>query len=234
MVVAMHQPQYMPRLGYFYKMIKCDKFVILDTVQYPRGRKLFHPRNLVKTSAGTTMLTVPVKKYKGFQRYDEVKIEDNGWRGRHLKTFKFNYSKAAYFKEVYRICEESITNENLTYLWELNFYLINKIREYLNIPAPTIVLLSSLLGKTIISRANELIVDMCKALNADTYLSDKEGSLDYIDVSVLRDGGIELKYCDFIHPEYPQLWGKFIPNLSVLDLLYNCGPNSKEILLGGG
>lgn len=226
-IIAIHQPNYIPWLGYFYKMAKCDIFVYLDTVQFPRGQS-FAARNRIKTHNGTTWLTIPTSipsGQKGKATYREVSIAGNKWKRKHLKTIEMNYKKAPYFEEIFEIYKKRI-EEDLS-LTDLNIQLIEGFADYLKITSKRI-LLSELLGH--FGEKTQLIVDICKALHGNTYLSGTGGGKDYNDESLLNDQGIALQYSTFKHPEYPQLWDGFEHHLSIIDLLMNCGPQSREIL----
>jgi WbqC-like protein family len=228
--VAIHQPNYIPWPGYFHKLAACDVFVYLDAVQYPRGQS-FAPRNRIKTPNGVTFLTIPVSVPKGTEgkaSYLEVEFADEKWRKKHLATVQQSYSRAPHFDEVYPLYERGV--EDGESFVDLNIGLIEALASYLGIETRR-VRLSELLPS--FGRKTELIVDVCRALEADAYLSGSGGGRDYNDEALLQEHGIDLRYDEFEQPEYPQLWGDFEPNLSVLDLLLNCGPASRALVLPG-
>ena len=224
--IAIHQPNYIPWLGFFHKMAGCDTFVLLDTVQFPRGRS-FAARNRVKTHNGTTYLTIPVSVPgdEGKATYREVRFAGTKWKRKHLKTVEMNYKKAPFFEEVYPLFAEPV--EKHDDFVDLTVALIGNIAEYLGIDTQR-VLLSDLMDD--FGEKTQLIVDICQALDANAYLSGTGGGKEYNDKQLLNEHGIELRYDDFEHPAYPQLWGDFESHLSILDLLFNCGPESAEIL----
>jgi len=225
--VAMHQPNYIPYLGYFCKMKKCDCFVYLDAVQYPRGRS-FAARNRIKTSTGVAFLTVPVSVPSGKEgkfRYSEIEFANDEWKSRHLKTIDRNYRRAAHFAEVFPLYEYAL--QNSPSLVELNIALIEAFSVYLGIAASR-VRLSHVLN--CFGRKNRLIIDICRALEADTYISGTGGGRDYNDEELLASEGIRLEYAEFTAREYGQLWGEFVPNLSVVDALFNVGKRTTELL----
>ncbi|MBS3742318.1 MAG: WbqC family protein [Candidatus Cloacimonetes bacterium] len=225
---AIHQPNYIPWLGYFYKIAKSEKFVFLDDVQYPRGQS-YSNRNRIKTPNGPTYLTIPISipsGNKGKVSYKEVKFANNRWKRKHLKTLEFNYKRADYYDEVYPFVE-NIIQKDLSFA-ELNMQLIKEICKYLNIATPTYKL-SNLLNDY--GSKTRLIIDIAKELEANTYLSGTGGGKEYNDRELLSKNNIKLIYSDFEHPQYKQLWGDFTPNLSILDLLFNCGAESKKILV---
>ncbi len=225
--VAIHQPNYIPWSGYFYKMSQCDIFVYLDAVQYPRGQS-FANRNKVKTPNGTTWLTIPISVpsgQKGKATYREVSFANDKFVKKHLKTLKMSYKKASHFEEIYPILEQSLREHDD--FAELTIDLNNKIAHYLGINTRC-VLLSDLLEN--FGDKTNLIIDICKELGVNTYLSGTGGGKEYNDEQKLNQADITLTYSDFNHPQYPQLWGEFESHLSVIDLMFNCGPESSSFL----
>lgn len=230
LIMAMHQANYIPWLGYFYKIARADVFVYLDVVQYPRGQS-FAARNRIKTPNGVTFLTIPVSLPKGRQGkalYNEVRFADERWKSKHLKTLQLSYKKAPFFTEVITIFEKAF--EQCDNLLDLNVRLIEDFCQYLQIDTRR-VLLSDLLDD--FGQKTDLIIDLCQALGANVYLSGTGGGKEYNDEQKLNAHGIELMYSDFKHPVYQQLWGEFVPNLSIVDLLFNHGKKEgRKILLG--
>jgi hypothetical protein len=227
MIFSIHQPNYIPYLGYFYKILRSDYFVILDAVQYPRGQS-YSPRNKIKTPQGEIYLTVPVsipRDRQGKVTYREVSIAGDRWKARHIKTIEMNYKSSPYFGEVISLYSDIITRD-YTDICRLNSELIKAVCDYLGIKT-RILYLSDLLDS--FGSKTYLIIDIGKRLNASVYLSGTGGGKDYNDGDLMREHGIELVYSDFRHPVYPQLWGEFIPNLSVLDYIFNCGPDLSGI-----
>ena len=226
-IVAIHQPNYIPWLGYFYKMAKCDYFVYLDTVQYPRGQS-FAARNRIKTPNGATYLTIPVRLphgHKGKVLYSEIECADMKWKDKHLKTIELNYKRAPYFTEIYRLLVTSL--EKSERFVDINIGLIEAFANYLNIKSERIKL-SEILSQ--FGQKTQLIIDICKRLKANIYLSGDGGGREYNDPELLNAHNIQLKYTNFKHPVYPQLWSDFVINMSIIDLLFNYGPASNEIL----
>jgi hypothetical protein len=228
LIFSIHQPNYIPYLGYFYKIAKSDVFVILDTVQYPRGQNL-SPRNKIKTPQGAYFLTIPVKVPKGKEGkalYTEVTFADDHWYSKHLKTVEQSYKKAPHYNEIFNIYREVI-QKPYNNLSELNIEIIKDFCSYLQIDTK-IVKLSELLSE--FGQKTDLIIDIAKKLNADRYLSGTGGGKEYNDEIKMNESGIELLYSRFQPPEYKQLWREFIPNLSVLDVLFNCGKSTIQMI----
>jgi hypothetical protein len=227
--VAMHQPNYIPWPGYFHKLSKADVFVYLDAAQYPRGQS-FAPRNRVKTPNGVIYLTIPVSVPKGREgkaSYREVDFADHRWKHKHLKTIEQSYRRAPYFDEVFALYRDALEPERP--FAELNMGLIEACISYLGIETPR-VRLSETVGS--FGEKTRLIIDLCRALDVTTYLSGSGGGRRYNDEALLNEHGISLEYDHFEYPEHPQLWGSFEPNLSIFDLLFNCGPRSRELVVG--
>jgi len=226
LIAGIHQPNYLPWLGYFYKIAKCDVFVFLDNVQLPQGRS-FVTRNKIKTQKGWDWLTVPCeKKGKSGELISEVQIDRNqDWNNRHRAMITHNYSRAPYFSEYFPVFEKIYGMEWLK-ISDLNIYIIEAVCEILEL-TPEFIKASSLETEGV---STKLLISTCKAVGADTYLSGFGGK-GYMDEQQFKNEGIKLEYYDFHHPQYNQLWGEFVPALSVIDLILNEGDKSRGILL---
>ena len=220
------QPTYLPWMGYFDLIDQSDIFVFLDNVQFEK--QSWQQRNKIKTPKRAIWLTVPVLQSLG-QKINEVKINNNSkWKEKHWKSIKYNYDKAPYFKRDFEFFEE-LYHTNWEYLVDMNIHVIEGVSKQLNIKKDFIK--SS--NMNIKGRKTELVVGICKELNADTYLSPL-GSAVYIEENNLFEReGIKLEYQHFEHPNYKQLWGDFIPYMSVIDLLFNEGDKSLDIIRSG-
>jgi hypothetical protein len=228
MVLSVHQPQYIPWLGYFDKIARSDYFVFLDCVQYkPRE---FQNRNKIRTKDGWIWLSVPVVS-KGRQRICDCLIDNTfPWQRQHLKSLKVWYAKARYFKEYFPFFQE-VYHKSWEKLTELNVHIINYILKQLSISKP--IYFESQLD--IASQKTERIIEICQKLKADNYLSGMGGK-DYLEEEKFKEAGIRLIYQNFVHPVYHQQFMKeendFIPYMSTLDLLFNEGQKAREILWG--
>jgi hypothetical protein len=204
-------------------MAKCNIFILLDNVQYEKNG----PTNRVKIkiAQGEDWLTLSVKRE--FPRIiNEVKLVNfPKEREKHLKAIELNYKKAKYFNFLFPELKE-ILEKDWQYLSNLNVELIKLLKEKLGIKTK----LEIASDYNISGKGDELLIDICRKFNADIYLSGKGGQK-YQNEEKFKAAGIKLEYTDFIHPVYPQLWGDFIPGLSIIDLIFNCGPNSLNILL---
>ena len=215
MIVAIHQPDYIPWLGLYYKRAHCDKFVYLDNAQF--SNTAAHNFNEIKTSQGAFRLKIPVQQKMG-DLIMEVRTKDElGWKDKHLKTLIQNYRRAKYFIEIFPIYEEVI-RQNYDNLSELNIAINKFICKGFNIH-PQIFRSSDMPIRT---TREQRILDICSIMGADEYLSGN-GARNYQNDEHFTARGIKLTYIDYKPIEYLQLWGKFLPCMSVLDYIFNCG-----------
>jgi len=225
MIISVHQPQYIPWLGYFGKIAQSDTFVFLDNVQYKERE--FQNRNKIRTKDGSSWLTVPViSKGEGRQNIHDVRIDNQiAWQRKHLGALRSAYAKASFFNKYYAFFEEVLARD-WVYLKDLNIEIIKFILKDLNITTP-ICFESDLKVSTM---SSERIVDICKQLKADSYLSGSGGK-DYLDIALFERENIKLLYQDFKHPQYKQCFEPFLAYMSIIDFLFNHGSESREILL---
>jgi len=225
---AIMQPTHLPWLGYFDLMDQSDYFLFLDSVQF--SKRSWQQRNRVKTSNGAQWLTVPVlTKGKREQPISEVEMDlDSEFHLKHLKTIHNLYGKASYFGE-YIGGISDILNKGHRLLGDLNIELIIWFCEKLGVKTPT----ERTSNLNVDGSKADLLISVCQAASVNRYLS-AEGSRTYIEEdNQFGAHGIELVYQNYVHPEYRQLNGEFVPYLSVLDLLFNEGPGSLEIIRAG-
>ena len=207
-------------------MASADVFLLLDTVQYVKSE--YENRCKIKTVNGEQWLTVPVTTPKINTLARDVKISKNvDWKKLHKKTITFNYSKSPYFDE-FESLSNNIYNEKLEFLVELNILLITKINNILGIDTP-LVLASDLPEQNI--KGTELLLFYCEELNADSYISGSGGK-QYLNEELFRDKNVSLEYQNYVPITYPQRFGNFIQNLSVIDLIFNCGNESLPRIMG--
>lgn len=224
------QPGYLPWLGFFDLLQRSDMFVIYDDVQYDKGS--WRNRNRIKTANGTQWLTVPV--LVSFGRHpliNEVRIDNKiNWQKKHLSSIRQNYSKSPFFKKYIGIFEDAYDKR-----WELlvniDMHFIKAIAECLGIREKKMVLSSSL---GIEGGKIERLINICKSFGANTFYEGSAGR-NYIDDRDFLSHYIKVLWHDYKHPYYSQLWLKgqgFISYLSVIDLLFNHGPDSLDIITG--
>jgi hypothetical protein len=221
------QPTYLPWSGYFELIDSCDVFVVFDHVQFER--KSWQQRNKIKTSSGETYLIVPVQKAPQKTPIYEIKISyDNGNPlEKHWKTIELAYKKAPYF-EKYKPVFEKIYAKKYVFLKDLNIEIIKAICGVLGIDKK-IIFSSELDLKDENMEKTEKVINLCKKLKI-TELYDAKGAEAFLDSQLFLKNGISISFQDFQHPEYPQLWGKSIPYLSVIDLIFNKGEESLSII----
>jgi hypothetical protein len=225
MRVTILQPSYLPWLGYFEQMHRSDQFVLYDDVQFTR--RDWRNRNRVRVQEGSIWLTVPIiQKNKYEQNLLETKIDNStSWKRKHLETIRCHYSKTPFFDLHFPWCEK-IFNSEWNFLLDLSLETIQYLKGQLKINTP--LLRSSELGGA--GEKTERLISICKQLGATHYLSGESAS-NYISDKNFSDQGIELEYQEYQHPEYPQRYEGFVPFLSTIDLLFNCGDKSLEFLL---
>lgn len=223
-MITIHQPCYIPYLGVFYKIWRSDVFVFLDNVQYSSGSPFAY--NKIKTSNGECRLRIPINHHFGDLLTDVKTVDSSQWKSKHLKTIEMNYKKAPYFKMVYDdfaqvLCKpyESLAEINEA-LMEM-FILKNKFNT-------DILIASDMPVKT---TSEQRIIDIVKYVKGDSYMSGI-GGRNYQDESHFIDAGIRLEYSQFEAVPYPQLWGDFVPNMSIIDYCMNNGYTLKEFFNG--
>lgn len=216
MIVTIHQPDFLPWLGFFDRWKNSDIYIVLDDVQFLR--RGWHHRDRIKTDKGAVWLTVPVcKKGKYDQLIRDVRIDNSTtWYLDHLKTIEHNYRKAANFDRCFREIK-TIYDKKYSFLIDLNMDLLHFVRSELGIDKPAV--LASDYG--IKSVSTQRLVDLAKAVGGSTYLTGS-GSRDYLEESLFNKENIKVKWQEYKHPVYEQLHGDFIPMLSSLDYLMMC------------
>ena len=230
MIITIHQPEHLPWLGFFNKISKAEKFVILDSVQFRKN--YFQNRNRIMGSNGVQYINVPTKT-KGHMDNDlaHTEISMDGanakWREKYLKTIQMSYSKHPYYSDVYPVIDSAI-NTNSNNLCEINLAIIKSFAEKLDIH-PEYIRASEM---ELCGNKSDLILDICETLKTDIYIAGPSGR-DYLDVKSFTDAGIIIKYNDYNHPVYPQKKAKeFESNLAALDLFMNCGwTEGKKIMM---
>jgi hypothetical protein len=213
--LAIHQPQYLPWLGYLAKLDRADAFVLLDTVQFKKNE--WQNRNRIRTAQGWQYLTVPVL-HEFPQRLDRVRVNNQtDWRRKHVKALETHYGKAPYYDRYAPVFGELLARE-----WEklslLNEAVLSALTEAFGITTP-IVKASQYEAR---DEPTGRLVDLCKALGADRYLAGA-GGRGYVNCEEFDAAGIAVEFQDFVSPEYAQGYRPFIAGLSAVDLLFNCG-----------
>jgi hypothetical protein len=221
LIAAIHQPQYLPWLGYFDKIRRADVFCYLDDVQYKKND--WQNRNRIKSAQGWQWLTVPVR-YRFPQKLNEVAVNNAvNWKNKHFQTLISNYNRTPFFK-AYAALFEQIYSQDWEFLSELNIALIEGLKAVFGLGRTETVKSSDF---SLRQDPTERLIDICRELKADTYLSGPDG-VKYMDLERFKQSGILVVIQEFAHPVYPQLFSGFQSHMSVVDLLFNCGPEGIE------
>ena len=225
--VFTRQPAYLPGLVFFDQLLQVDKYIIYDNVQYERRH--WGNRNKIRTYQGEQWLTVPViQKNKRSQTYAETLIDNNThWAKDHWKAIYLNYAKAPFFKD-YAPFFEDLYSQPFAHLLDLDLKIIEFIKQQLDIKTP-LILASSLKTKKNDENKTDRLAQMVKELGGNMYITSK-GTKNYIDAKCMESYGIELLWHEFSHPIYQQFHGEFIPYMSAIDLLFNYGGRSIDII----
>ena len=232
-IISGHQPAYLPWLGLFHKLYLSDKFVYMDTVQYLDGD--WNNRNKIKTSQSSLMLTVPVKKKNSTGQLNNIEISgyDNFkkrdfWQRKHWESILINYRKSPFFDYFHDDFEKMYLRTNWRYLVDLCWYQFNLFRKYLGLEKKEVIRMSEFKFE---GKKDELVLDHCVKLDGTAVVFGKLGK-NYIDVNKFTKKNILVYFQNYIHPIYKQRYRDFIPNLSIIDVLFNEGPEkSKKIFL---
>ncbi|OPY84011.1 MAG: WbqC-like protein family protein [Syntrophorhabdus sp. PtaU1.Bin153] len=229
MIVSANQPYFSPFPGFFSKAYHSDTLIVLDDVQFPQGTTWIS-RNRFKNDHGTFWMTIPVwKKGLGLQPINQVRICYEGrWTRKHMESIKTAYGNAPYLSDHLRFIEDMFSGR-FEKLIDLNMAIIRYLLQCLRIKT-NLILLSELGIK---GRSTALLIEICKAVGATTFLAQKQVAK-FLDPEIFRENRITFRSFPYTPPVYPQLWGDFLANLSTFDLVFNCGPKAQGILLGNG
>lgn len=224
-IVVIHQPDFIPYLGFFDRLLKADIYVILDTVQFS---KRWTGRDKIKTPNGEQWITVETKKASVDTKINQIYIvDDNKWKKKHLNVIWYNYKKAPYYMEIMPYLEK-LYEEDCKKLVDFNVKSIKMLMDLLDIHIECVM--ASDINP--VGKNNELNIDIMKKLGYTKYLSGI-GAKDYYVPELYEKEGIEVMWQNFEHPVYKQQYEGFIPYLSSIDLLFNCGiTQSRKILRG--
>lgn len=219
MMLAIHQPEFMPWLGFFNKMKMADKYIVFDHVQFKK--RYFENRNKIKFNEKSIWLTLPVKSRSRFtQAIKDVEIDASvPWQRKMSEKIRHCYSRSSFFNDYYQEVVNIIHAEGYKRLIDFNMAFIEFFRHVFVISTP--MEFSSDLNVESF-QGSDLILEICKKTGATKYLCGISGK-DYLKLEEFQKSGIEIIWQDFRHPEYPQEGKPFIPSLSALDLVFCCG-----------
>ena len=227
-IVTMHQPNYLPWLGFFSKIKHSDCFVIVDNIEFNRRGYTHRNKIRVNVKEGWMWLTIPpVSKIPIGTFINEVKLpKNNQWQKKHWKIIELNYKKADYFYS-YTDFFEKLYKEKFEYLWQINEKIIFHLLKCFDIN--TEVIKSSDLDLDPKFKKADLIIAILKNIDAKTYLSGPSGK-NYLEFDKFKKNDIKLEVFEFKHPVYKQRYPGFEPNMAAIDLLFNMGEKSKGLI----
>ncbi|MBI5643508.1 MAG: WbqC family protein [Deltaproteobacteria bacterium] len=216
----------MPYLGFFHRFLFSDLWVVLDNVQFVASSRSWHNRDKLKTKDGAKWFTVSVEKCPRETMIKDVRLSaDVDWRGDNLNLIEFNYRKAPFFDEIFPYVK-SLYGFKCSRLVDFNLKSIEMLMGLFGIKIDSAF--ASALGAA--GKKNGLLIDILKKTGATDYLSGA-GARDYLEPALFEAAGINVVWQEFSHPVYPQLYGEFIPYLSSIDLLFNCGIEKSRVIL---
>lgn len=223
--VAIVQSNYIPWKGYFDMIAAVDEFILFDDMQYTK--RDWRNRNQIKTPQGTQWLTVPVKvKGKYLQTIRETEIDDLSWAESHWRSMVLNYRRADHFGEIAKWLEPLYLGDQPRFLSQLNRKFLEAVCSYLAIDTH----ISDSWDYGLAEGKTERLASLCAQAGGGEYISGP-AARDYLDVKVFEDMGIKLTWLDYEGYEpYPQQWGSFTHNVTILDLLFNCGRDAGRFM----
>lgn len=226
MICTIHQPNYLPYLGFFEKAYNSDVFVLYDTTQFKKND--WQNRNKLCTGNSWQWISLPILHDFG-QKIMEVKIKDPGKNlVKNWRSIKVIYGRAPFFKE-YAPAYENIYNSDIELISELNSKIILTAAGQLGLKTKFVK--SSELPD-ITTTSTQALIDITRHVNADTYISGAEG-INYLDMDLWNSSGLKIIFQKYHHPVYKQFNSdEFQPYMNILDLIFNCGPESLGVLLG--
>lgn len=223
--IAITQSNYIPWKGYFDVIHSVDELVLYDDVQFTKGD--WRNRNRIKTQGGLQWLTVPVEvKGKYTQKINETRISDPRWARKHWEAIRHSYSKAGFFKDYRELFEELYLTCQEEFLSRINLRFLEAINRVLDIKTP--IRWSS--DFHLAEGKNERLISICREAGAAKYISGPAAK-EYLDESAFRQEGIEVEWMDYSgYPEYRQLFPPFEHGVTILDLIFNEGPDAKTFM----
>ncbi len=230
-LVAIHQPNFFPWLGYFDKIDRADRFIVLDNAQFSKSGGTWSNRVRLLAGGQPLWATMPVVRgYHGVRQIRDMQIDTSSpWRRKFLQTLRTNYSRAPFFDTLFPFVSELVQHPTASLL-EFNLRAITAICELVGIDTSKLVLGSSL---PVSGQATELLISSVQAVGGQAYFCGG-GAEGYQEDRKFHDAGLRLHYQNFQHPVYPQVSrGEFVPGLSCIDALMCCGPERFRPLLSG-
>lgn len=217
MIIAAHQTNFVPYLGFFYKIYKCDRYIFVDDVEFSNKNGFNHHKNMIKTANGGQFIRVPVKK-SNTSLLNETLIDYSvNWQEKLIKTLMLSYKKADHYEEVISWFKEAIEKKYDNFA-EMNIEIIKYLCEHMDMKRDFCI--SS--EKKIEGTKGEWVINLVKEFGGDTYYSGT-GAMAYLTEEKFIENGMSLVFSDYRPIIYKQLWKEFIPDMSVLDFVFNEG-----------
>lgn len=223
MIVTVHQPDHLPYLGFYYKMMQADVFVIYDTAQYGKGKT--HNRQRIRTNTGWTWLTIPIEN--SLSSFLETRISYQSkkpWNEEHWRTIEMIYGKTPYFNQYYEKLKRLYLSYSPKTLAECNVPRLLFLKEAFGLTQEVVFMSDYDIPED--ASPSEKLALITEELGGDTYLSGPSGKK-YMEYSPFEERGIKVAFSEFHHPEYPQYHSrfdnKFEPNMASIDILFNIG-----------
>lgn len=223
MIVTIHQPNFLPYAGFFHKLSLADTFVVLDNTQFQFD---YTDRNkILKKDGSWTRISIPIKIHQKFFPIKNVEIDnEKDWREKNWNLLVSSYDDTEFFY-LYKDYFKELFKKEWKYIFDINFDIIKKCIEWLDVKVD-IVKESEL---NIDGQGSEKLVNICKKLGVKKYISGSGGKK-YLDENLFDKNNIQVEFQHFFNKAYKQKSQTFVPNLSIIDLLSNLGPNSKTFL----
>ncbi len=228
MLVAIHQPNFLPWLGYFDKIARADRFVILDSVPLQLTGGNYTNRVKMIVSGKPAWITMPLRRgHEARNRIDQAEyVGDAGTRRKIVRSIAQSYAKAPFFSSVMPLVERVMGRETAS-LVEFNLAGIYAVAEALGLRTDHIVRSSAM---AVEGHSNELLAQIVRAAGGQTYLAG-QGAGGYQDDSIFAANGVTVSYQGYAHPVYRQgSVDEFVPGLSAIDALMNCGPEAASMI----
>lgn len=220
---AIMQPVYLPWIGYFEQILRTDRFMFLDDVQYTKWD--WRSRNKIRTPDGFAWLTIPVDQNSMDDLICVKKISNHHWKRKHIESLRHNYCRSEFYEDIISIFRKSLDNKS-DYLVDYTIPLVQEFCRYLGLPIPT---LRSSQFPPATNNKMDRIIELCGILNADE-LYTGPAAKDYMDTKYMAKKGVSVTYQEYNHPVYSQIYSGFESHMSTIDLLMNHGPNSLNII----
>lgn len=222
--LVVSQPMFLPWVGLFEQVKLSDVFLHYDDVQLPQGRS-FMSRVQIKTANGIVWLTAPIDRKRSGKLINEVLFSSSeDWRSKHLKTIRNSYSRAPYFEEMFDIVQEIYAFQT-DHLSEFNVNAILVISRWLGLVSQFGYTSASGIGGS----GTQRLVDLCESTKCDTYVTGL-GGLKYLKHNKFEQKSIQVRYMDYRKKPYPQMYGRFVPYVSIIDAIANCGEKTRDLV----